>query len=113
MYVDANVVLRYLLNDDQSIRSREIIEKNQVVLTVEVISEIVYVLSGVYKISRIEIRDTISCTYLQPALKALEYYSETNFDFVDCVLAGYSKIYNEPIATFDKKLEAFILKINT
>lgn len=52
--VDANVVLRYLLNDieDQAIIATNYLEQQKVDIPTEVIAEIVYVLEKVYKINR-------------------------------------------------------------
>ena len=49
--VDANIVLRYLLNDsdDLSGQAAEILENNMIFLPNEVIAEIVYVLEKVYQ----------------------------------------------------------------
>ncbi|WP_200249274.1 hypothetical protein [Lamprobacter modestohalophilus] len=56
--VDANVVLRYLLEDhaELSPRAAEILEQQQFTLPIEVACEVVYVLQKVYSVER----DTIS-----------------------------------------------------
>ncbi|MCF8002957.1 MAG: hypothetical protein K9L32_01905 [Chromatiaceae bacterium] len=56
--VDANVVLRYLLEDhaELSPRAAEILEQQQVTLPIEAACEVVYVLQKVYSVER----DTIS-----------------------------------------------------
>jgi len=50
--VDANIVLRYLLNDTENLseKAADILENNNVFLLNEVIAEIVYVLEKVYKV---------------------------------------------------------------
>jgi predicted nucleic-acid-binding protein len=55
--VDANIVLRYLLNDakDLSEKASDILENNEVFVPNEVIAEIVYVLEKVYKVENWEI----------------------------------------------------------
>lgn len=58
--IDANVILRYLLGDHPkySKKAKEVIEEGAYTLP-EVIAEVVYVLNGVYKVTRSEIRDTL------------------------------------------------------
>ncbi|MCP5061885.1 MAG: type II toxin-antitoxin system VapC family toxin [Ignavibacteriae bacterium] len=52
--LDANVILRYLLKDNQLLfeKAVDIIENNEVLLTNVIIAEIVYVLEKVYKIPK-------------------------------------------------------------
>jgi predicted nucleic-acid-binding protein len=59
---DANIVLRYILDDhkDLSPKAKEIIDKEVIEVPIEVLCEVVYVLSGVYHIGRTEIRDALS-----------------------------------------------------
>ena len=59
--VDANIVLRYLLNDsdDFSEKASELLENNEVFIPNEVIAEIVYVLEKVYKLENEEISSTL------------------------------------------------------
>ena len=55
MLLDANVLLRYILNDhpELSTRAKEIIQNSDDVFAPnEVIAEVVYVLSSVYKVER-------------------------------------------------------------
>ncbi|MCT7985975.1 PIN domain-containing protein [Laspinema sp. A4] len=117
--VDANIILRYILNDHEilSAKAAEILEKNKVNLPIEVACEIVFVLQKVYQVEREKIQQVLSklidenLVYLENPellLKALKIYSETKFDFVDCILGAYCKIHQESIFTFDKKLENYI-----
>ena len=55
--VDANMILRYLLNDHQefSAKAKEIIDGNTVEVPIEVLCEVVFVLLRVYKLERKEI----------------------------------------------------------
>lgn len=57
MIYDANVVLRYLLDDvpGPAARAAELLEGKNVFLPFEVIAEIVYVLEKVYGVTRAEI----------------------------------------------------------
>ena len=60
--IDANVILRYLLNDhdSMSLKAKEAVEQGAYT-TIEVLAEVVYVLSGVYYVQRQEIRDWLIC----------------------------------------------------
>ena len=62
--IDANVILRYLLrdNDEMSQRAKTIIEAGAFTLP-EIIAEVVYVLKGVYSVPRDEIADTLINRY--------------------------------------------------
>ena len=50
---DANMILRYLLNDDPDMakKAEQFIIAGDVFVTIEVIAEVVYVLKGVYHLS--------------------------------------------------------------
>ena len=50
-FVDANVILRYLLEDDLSLAEKAaiILEREKVHVPFEVVAEVVYVMEGVYK----------------------------------------------------------------
>ena len=92
---DANMILRYLLNDNEQMaeKAEQYLDAGNVWVTIEVIAEVVYVLKGVYSLGR----DNV-------LLLALDTYAERNLDFVDCVLYSYHAVKNVEIATFDKKL---------
>lgn len=117
--VDANVVLRYLLEDhaELSPRAAEILEQQQVTLPIEVACEVVYVLQKVYSVER----DTISQRLTELVseglvrmgkpnvfLRALDCYCQRGLDFVDCLLLGYHLEEQQPIITFDGKLAKVI-----
>jgi len=120
--IDANVVLRYILNDHENFspKAKEIIEKNIVEVPIEVLCEVVFVLTGYYKIDRQNVVTVLKrffeqtqCTlpHQEAVLKALEYFGKNNLDFVDCILAGYAEVEKEKIYTFDKKLKKLINEI--
>jgi len=113
--VDANVVLRYILNDSAELseKSRQIIDQSIVEIPVEVLSEVVHVLSSVYDADRKDIGFELIGLFMKTPcviqnrkaiLKGLEIYAENNLDFVDCLLAGYRCVEGVVIDTFDKKL---------
>ena len=117
--VDANVVLRYLLDDHEQLseQAAAIIENEDVYLSFEVICEIVYVLMGVYKVTRAEIVETIK-GFLQGeniatsdqtvASTALDLFAQKNIDLVDAILCAYHNRLGDTILTFDKKIETII-----
>lgn len=116
--LDANVVLRYLLNDNIEMASEaeRIIKNESVQVNIEIIAEVIYVLKGVYHISRGEIAksllqfltevDTSEPEVLQ---LGIEMYAEQNLDFPDCILYSYHKIRGYEIKTFDKKLKRLLI----
>ena len=55
--IDANVILRYLLNDNQdmALRAKAVIDSGAYTKP-EIIAEVVYVLKGVYQATRADIR---------------------------------------------------------
>lgn len=119
MFCDANVILRYILEDHQDyfVQAVEIIEDKPVFIAFEVMAEVVYVLEKVYKLSRQEVVNPLLCLIDYPNISttasdvakySLDLFVSTNLDFVDCLLCGYSKIRHEDIATFDKKMLKYI-----
>jgi len=117
--IDANVVLRYLLEDIPNlfIQSKGLIENDAIYLPFEVLSEIVYVLEKVYTVSREEISGSlinllkyqnISTYDLVIADHALKTYSDTKLDFIDTLLYGYHKVRNFEIVSYDRKLNKYI-----
>lgn len=111
--LDTNMILRYLLNDNQEMadKAEQYIKSGDVWVTIEVIAEVVYVLKGVYSLDRETIANIIkgflklvNCSETDVLDRALETYAERNLDFVDCVLFGYHTVHEAEIATFDKKL---------
>lgn len=117
--VDANIVLRYLLDDhvEFSAQAAVILEQEKVVLPIEAACEVVYVLQKVYAVNRAEIQQLLT-DLLNEALvamekpevfvKALEYYGSSTLDFVDTLLCAYHSVEGQTIFTFDNKLNQFI-----
>jgi len=117
--IDANIVLRYLLDDhpELSPRAAEIIDSQMVVVSTEVLCEVVYVLAGVYEVPREEIRDTLQRFSRHPTTNmlehrvicyALEAYAEKTIDFVDALLLAHHELHDDPIETFDRKLKKLL-----
>ena len=60
--LDANVILRYLLNDNEAMakEAENVIKTEVTMVPIEVIAEVVYVLKGVYSVDRVKIRDALN-----------------------------------------------------
>ena len=110
--VDTNVVLRYLLRDNevQSQIAKVLIESGARLLP-EVLMETSHVLRTFYKIDKPEIATQL-LTVLRWAeienkdvmIRAVNIFAETKLDFVDCILAAYHELKGDVVFTFDKKL---------
>ena len=96
--LDANAVLRYVLNDNEkmALEVTEVVKKGYSIVTIEIIAEVIYVLKGVYGVDKQLITDTILdfISDIQVVEKdvlklGLETYAENNLDFVDCILYAY------------------------
>jgi len=115
--LDTNYILRYLLNDNEKMATvaEAVIVHQNVFIANEVMAEVVYVLEGVYTLSRDEIA-TVLLALLKETnievidkymlLKGLEIYSKKKLDFVDCLLCAYAEV--DEVLTFDKKLQKCI-----
>ena len=110
---DANVILRYILNDNADLadKAAKFISEGNVLITNEVIAEVVFVLSGrIYKIERNRIKSALIAfldevdSQNEVIRKALDAYGETKLDFVDCLLYAYNKLNSDEICTFDQEL---------
>lgn len=117
--VDANIVLRYVLDDhtELSPKAAEILEHQSVTLPIEAACEVVYVLQKVYNVERIDIHQHLSDLVNQQLilversgvfLQALECYCTTTFDFVDTLLWAYHAVEQHEVLTFDEKLRKHI-----
>ena len=120
--IDANVILRYLLDDNEELsrKAKNLIDRAinlevEILVKEIVLAEVVYVLEKFYKVNRKEIADVLE-TFIslrgiktenkENIQKALKTYSEKKLDFVDCILCAMGKDYD--IGTFDKKLKRCI-----
>ncbi len=117
--VDANIVLRYVLNDHEELsrKAADILEHQSVMLPIEAACEVVYVLQKVYGVNREEIRQKLSelvnerlltVEKTEIFLKALACYHTTTLDFVDALLWAYHVVEHQEIFTFDGKLQKHI-----
>ena len=116
--IDANVILRYLLNDnsDMAQQAKTVIESGAHTKP-EIIAEVVYVLKGVYHATRADIRtfikellNSVDCMENDKVSYAVDVYADTALDFVDCLLIAYHVLGKEDVFTFDKKLSTHLRK---
>ena len=120
--VDANIVLRYLLNDDAKLspQAKAIIDQDVTQLPIEALCEVVFVLTRVYNVPRENIRDSLENFFKQTdtilpnreaVLAGIHFFAETKLDFVDCILAGYCRAENAQVKTFDHALQRLLTSI--
>ena len=91
-------------------KSAEIINAGAFTLP-EVIAEVIYVLKSVYKVERgeisnaiLKILEEIEVERKNILIESVKIFSETNLDFVDCILIAYNRLENFEVFSFDKKL---------
>lgn len=121
--IDTNMILRLLMRDDEKAADivEELIKNDKVLVMPEVIAEVVYVMTKVYKIDRrttvvaisafLDV-DNVETEKSDAVKKGLEYYGKTSLDFVDCLLCAYNTVSGYEICTFDKKLNNLIKREN-
>lgn len=119
VYADANIIIRYIINDDKAMaeKAEAAINDGTIFILPEVFAEVVYVLTKVYGINRkdvavsmIELLDYASTIDSAVMKKAFEYFKKSKLDFVDCILAAHRIVKQKEILSFDKKLNAFIAR---
>ena len=120
--VDANVILRYLLKDNEKFyKEAEALfndafsGKKKILIMHSVIAEVVYVLLKLYKVSRKEITEVLTelvkikgvkVQDREILLNAFRLFKNKNLDFVDCLLCAYSRKYQ--VISFDKEVNKCI-----
>ena len=116
---DTNAILRYILQDNKEMAdSVELqLSKEVAYILVEVIAEVVYVLSKVYSVERkviaqiiMDITQTNKISVINKTVVhyALGIFASSSLDFVDCLLVAYAKEEQYSIFTFDKKLQKYL-----
>lgn len=114
--VDTNIILRYLLNDipEQSEIARLELKKDNVKILTQVVAEVIYVLSKIYKINRKEISENLLKIFSldgviveneEIVVFAVAEYGNSKLDFVDELLYANSKIRGTMVKTFDSSLQ--------
>lgn len=113
--LDANVILRFLLNDlpEQSARAKRLIAKSQCYASDVILTEVIFVLEKLYGYTRPDVvalirqlvrLQTIVCS---EALvdKALGLYIQNKqLSFPDCYAAIEALLSGDSLRTFDKEL---------
>lgn len=117
--VDTNIILRYLLNDNEDLSSKatDIMENNDILIPTEVIVETCYVLKKVYNVEKGKIFEAVEGLLSLDSIHfqnndtiklAFKTYSEKNLDIVDCMLYAYYNNEHYDVETFDRKLSNLI-----
>lgn len=112
---DANTMIRCIIgDDDKKIKEfQEIRATQKIIYSMEVIAEVVYVLTKVYDVSRVDVSDAIQrflraknivCSNSEIAIKSLQLFVENRLDFVDNVLLAYHQLRGITIYSYDRKL---------
>ena len=118
--LDANVILRYLLNDDEkmALEAEQVIKRGDAQITIEIIAEVIYVLKGVYLIDKkligsslLEFLEEVNTSELEVLKLGIETYVQQNLDFPDCILYAYHYVKGYEIKTFDKKLNKLLNRL--
>ncbi|MBE7538494.1 MAG: PIN domain-containing protein [Opitutaceae bacterium] len=123
LHVDANVILRFLRNDDakQSPRARSLVDSAQrgetiLILSSTTLAEIFYALRASYRMSRTDAADLLirllhtgvfELEDENRMLDALARVARANVDFGDAHLAALAVSTGEPIVTFDQDFKKF------
>ena len=114
--VDANVVLRYVLHDDEAQFpvAKQTIREGAYLLP-EILAEVVYVLLGVYSVPREELASRLQLLVREVQSErpkiletALSTFGATKLDFVDCLLAAYNRHLGDKVVSFDRKLNRLL-----
>lgn len=112
LLVDTNVVLRYLLRDNEEHAqvAKELVEGGAFLLP-EVLMETSHVLRSFYEVDRQNIAtqllivlDWVEMERKAVMIRAVEIFAKTKLDFVDCILVAYHELENVEVFSFDKKL---------
>ena len=119
--VDANVILRYLLRDDEPLfqKASEVLEKvrtgeEKVLILESVLTECVYVLLKIYGVNRSAIAEKLGGLLYykgvtnpdkEDLIDSIHLFGQTHLSFVDCLLCAKSKNHAIPLATFDEELK--------
>ena len=119
--IDANVLLRYLLKDDEALfkRAYEILErvkdgKELIIIPESVLAECVYVLLRIYRVDRKIIAEKLKLLFLykgvanpdkEDLVDSINFFGQTNLSIVDCIICAKSANNKMPILTFDDELK--------
>ena len=117
--LDTNAVLRFVLKDISS-QHKEIVNfltKNQSLVRLEVLVEMIYVLEKYYKKSRVEIAhivfilgktENLLFQYPRVITRALHFFIDEGMDIVDCILCAFNVVMGHEVFSFDKDMNALL-----
>jgi len=119
--IDANVLLRYLLKDDEALfrKAYELLEKvkdgkDLIIIPESVLAECVYVLLRIYKVDRQIIAEKLRSLFLykgvvnpdkEDLVDSIKFFGQTKLSIVDCIICAKSVNNRMPIVTFDDELK--------
>jgi uncharacterized protein len=127
-FLDANIFIRYLTNDDpvKADRVEKLLDlaakgKERLMTTEMVITEVVWVLESFYKLDNTAIGPMIKAILATPGLevingtlveKAIEQYMAQDIDFIDgYIVAVMDRHKVSEISSYDKKLLSRIMAV--
>ncbi len=122
-FIDANYILRYLLQDNQKQFqiAKDIIENHEVIFADFILAEVVYVLEKVYTVPRVDIKNALQSLIQYPnislsdkdaCIKSLLIYSKYKIDYADAFLVSLVNLNTgSNLFTFDKKLLKILSEI--
>lgn len=118
--IDANIIIRFLLNDDSVLfqLAKSIFLKAQngelkIYLDEVIIAEVVWTLSSYYKIEKVALvdrleklisQDWIINTKKKEILKTFHMFRSRNLSYIDCWIATVCTSLSIKLETFDAKL---------
>ncbi len=128
-FMDTNLFIRYLTNDDidkadrvEQLLNEAAAKKIKLITAEMVIAEIVWVLESNYRLGKKQIAQMLEAIFLTPGLeiingklveKAVQIYASKNIDFVDAyIVTLMDKLGISGIYSFDKKHLGRIKTIN-
>ena len=119
--INANVLLRYLLKDDEALfkKAYEVLErvkdgKEWIIIPESVLAESVYVLLRIYKVDRHDIAEKLRLLFLykgvvnpdkEDLVDSINLFGRTNLSIVDCIICAKSVNNKMPILAFDDELK--------
>lgn len=119
--IDANVVIRFLLNDHtrfsplaKSIFLKAQHGKTRIYLDEVVIAEVIWTLSSFYKIKKVDLVDRMEKLISQDwiinpkktlIIETFSLYKSRNLDYIDCWVFAMSKSLKASLETFDTDLK--------
>lgn len=119
--IDANVIIRYLLNDNPKLSPRAKLifqkaERGELKLFIDevIVAEVVWTFSSFYKLKKGEIVDKLekllSMDWIENPKKRLmlmtfDLYKSTNLSYIDCWIYVMSKSLKIKLETFDEDLK--------